>query len=114
MIELRLLQYLADGGFTAYMEMPKDFRVPLVIIEKTSGDRVGPGVYTATFAVQCYEKTLYETAELAYRVRDYMEDFAAGDSICHCELNTGPYSFNHPGRKEYRYQLVYNITYYKE
>lgn len=114
MIELRLLTYLGALDIPVYMEMPENFAAPLIIIEKTSGSRVGPKIYAATFAVQCYDETLFKTAELAYRVRDLMEDFGNVVSICKCKLNAGPYEFNHSMRREYRYQLVYDVTYYEE
>lgn len=114
MIESTVIQYLSQLEVPVYAEMPEQFEAPLIIVERTSGGRVAPGVYTAVLAIQCYADRLLETAELAYKVRDHMEGFGHDDRICSCTLNAGPYVYNHPARREYRYQLVYDVTHYGE
>lgn len=114
MIETTILEYLGQLDVPVYAEIPDDATSPLVVVQRTGGGQLSPGIDTAMVVVQCYADSLYKTAELAYRVRDLMEDFNAIDGICRCALNAGPYEYNHPTRREYRYQIVYDIIYYRE
>lgn len=114
MIEVVLMDYLSGAldGVPVYPEMPEDSFSHGVILEKTGGAHVGPGVYRSTFAIQCYGESMAQSAELAYQVEALMDSFAELDSIGACDLNSGPYNFPLVDAKAYRYQIVYDIIHY--
>ena len=95
-----------------YAEVPDAYPSgPFVILERTGGwktQRVIPG---APLAVQSYGRTMLEAMELNERVKAAMEEMAAEPEIGSCRLNSD-YNFTDPATKRYRYQAVFDVTYY--
>lgn len=111
MIELLILNFLKDEGFTAYMQMPeKSPSFPFVIIEKTGSSRYNR-INTSTIAIQSYADTMYEAAVLNDQVKTAMEEAVGLDEITKVSLNSD-YNFTDTRTKRYRYQAVFDITHY--
>lgn len=111
MIEKIVLDFLNDnltvpGFMEENSEMPRKY----VIIEKTGGG-VSEYLKRATIVIQSYADTLYEAAVLNENVKDVMEHIVDIDDITKCSLNSD-YNFTDTTRKKYRYQSVFDVTYY--
>ena len=81
-----------------------------VIIEKT-GTSEENLIYSATFAIQSYGKTLLEAAELNDHVKKAMDDLVEHPEVTRSKLNSD-YNYTDTARKKYRYQCVYDIKHY--
>ena len=114
MIEQVVLRYLNESlkETQAYMEVPKDKEEKYVIIEKT-GSGVEEHIQSAIFAIQSVADSLLHAAELNEEVKSAMRSICELDEICRAELNSD-YNYTDISTKEYRYQAVYDITYYEE
>ena len=113
MVELTVFEWLKKKlpGIKVYIEEPKNAGDKFVLVEKTGGTE-SVGLNTATFAVQTYGKTRYEAAELNEKVKEAMYKMAGPDSVAtKVELNSD-YNFPDLTTKRYRFQSVYDITYY--
>lgn len=113
MIEKIVLDYL-DAVIPSYMEIPADFPAePFLVIEKTGSGRANR-IDTATLAIQSYGGTLAEAAATNARVKRLMLDgLITLPEIGRVNLNSD-YNFTDTARKQYRYQAVFDITYYEE
>lgn len=110
MIEEIVLNYLDSVlEVPAYMEMPEDKPERYVLMEKTGGS-VEDLIYSATFAIQSYAKSLYDAAVLNENVKKAMDNISALDSVMSSKLNSD-YNFTDTTKKEYRYQAVYDLFY---
>lgn len=113
MIELTVFEWLKRNlsGIEVHLEEPKGARDKFVLVEKTGGTE-SVGLNSATFAVQAYGKTRHEAAELNEKVKEAMYKMAGPDSVAtKVELNSD-YNFTDLTTKRYRFQSVYDITYY--
>lgn len=111
MIEITVLKYLE-----AKLEVPVSLEVPehekkYVVIEKTGGAE--EHLCTATLAIQSYADRLYDAMLLNSSVKKAMAGITQLNEITKCSLNTD-YNFTDTTTKKYRYQAVFNITYYEE
>ena len=114
MIELTVFEWLKRNlpGIKVYLEEPKGAGDKFVLVEKTGGTE-SVGLNSATFAVQAYGGTRYEAAELNEMVKEAMYKMAESNGIAtKVELNSD-YNFTDLNTKRYRFQSVYDITYYK-
>lgn len=110
MIEKTILDYLsARLNVPVVMEIPEKPADSFVRIEKTGGYREDY-INHATFALQSYAPTLYQTAELNERVKAAMDDMPYHEDVSRSQLNSD-YNFTDTARKRHRYQAVYDITY---
>lgn len=114
MIEKIIYDYLnslTDSlGVPAYLERPKNSPDLFVLIEKTGSSQVNK-IKSATIAIQSYAPGLYAAASLNEAVKAAMENAVDLPDIGAVRLN-GDYNFTNTSRKEYRYQAVFEITYY--
>ena len=111
MIEKTILDYLAGAlDVHAYMERPADAPGSFVLLEKTGKSRENQ-LNTAILAVQSYAPTLLAAAELSERVETAMLAAPALPSIAAVRLNSA-YNFTDTAMKGYRYQAVFDVTYY--
>lgn len=114
-IESIVLNYLMGelGIGDVYMEVPRD-DLPdrFVVLEKTGGRRSNH-ISFATIAIQSYGQTLVDAVELNEEVITAMDDLDDHPSIVHAAYSTD-YNFTDTETKRYRYQCVYDITYYSE
>lgn len=114
MIEKIVKDYLQEKlNIETVLELPKDFKTPLLVIEKT-GSGFSNGLDTATIAVQSYGKSLYDAAVLNTEVIKIMKRIADHESvITRCDKNSD-YNFTDTSTKRYRYQAVFDIWHYEE
>lgn len=111
MIEKNILDYLSGKlDMKVYMEIPEKKPSSFVVIEKTGSSRINH-IESATLAVQSYGPTLVEAAKLNERVKQAMDDAIELPSIGSVRFSTD-YNFTDTTLKHYRYQAVYDITYY--
>lgn len=115
MIETTLLKYLREStGYPVYTEIP-DGALPdeFILIERTSvKDADGRFLLSGMFAVQSYAASLYKAAVLDEKVYEAMRNMpdSCGD-VTRVELNNS-YNFTDPTTESYRYQSIYEITFY--
>lgn len=111
MIEETVRAFLAGRlEVPVWLELPPRPPGAFVLVEKTGGF-VENGLRHATLAVQAYGPRLLDAAQLDQAVVAQMEDLALCDDICRVELNSD-YNFTDTENKRYRYQAVFDITYY--
>ena len=112
MIEKTLLDYLGSAlDDPVYMSFPDNAPERFFILEKTGGNRSDHIAY-ATFALQSYGGTLYETAAMNLVGINAMLGAVDLDSVSSVTLNSD-YNFADTTRKLNRYQAVFNITHYE-
>lgn len=111
MIETIVLNYLADNlSVPVFMEEPEERYREYVLIEKV-GSSENDRIQSATVAVQSYAECLYKSAVLNDTVKRAMRDIIVLDSVSRCRLNSD-YDFTDTETKRYRYQAVFDLTYY--
>lgn len=111
MIEAIVLNYLADNlSVPVFMEEPEERCGEYVLIEKV-GSSENDRIQSATVAVQSYAESLYKSAVLNDTVKRAMRDIIVLDSVSRCRLNSD-YNFTDTETKRYRYQAVFDLTYY--
>lgn len=93
-------------------EVPKNPPSEFVVVEKTGSDRTNL-INTATLAIQSYGATMYDAAVLNENVKEAMDDLIADDSIASVRFQSD-YNYTDTSTKRYRYQAVYNVTYYEK
>ena len=112
MIESIILNYLADNlTVPVLMEEPEEQCGEYVLIEKV-GSSENDRIQSATVAVQSYAESLYRAAKLNDTVKRAMRDIIVLDSVSRCRLNSD-YDFTDTETKRYRYQAVFDLTYYR-
>lgn len=113
MIEKVILDYLSENvSYPVYMELPdaKDMPSKFYILEKTGSSRDNH-INSATFAVQSYSDSMYESALMNDEIKKVMDSLITLDEITRSRLNTD-YAYNNISVKKYRYQAIYLITHY--
>ncbi len=112
MIEKIILDYLNGVlDYPCYMEKPEDAPDEYILIERTSGGSENY-IQTATFAVQSYSTSLYGAAALNEKAVEAMEGLISLNSISKSKKETD-YNFTDTSKKGYRYQAVFDITFFK-
>lgn len=113
MIEKVLLDYLSEQlSVPVYMERPLDLPDQFVILERTSTSELNK-IRSCMMACQSYDRnSLAGAAALNEEVVAAMDQAILLPSISRCKLNNA-YNFTDTATKEYRYQAVYDITYYE-
>jgi hypothetical protein len=112
MIEKIILDYLNDVlDYPCYMEKPENAPDDFILIERTSGSSENY-IQSATFAVQSYSTSLYGAAALNEKAVEAMEGLIELNSISKSKKETD-YNFTDTSKKGYRYQAVFDITYFK-
>ena len=111
MIEKTILDYLSERmAVTVYLELPPDPPERCVVLEKT-GSGKSNFIYSATIAIQSYAESLYQAASLNEEVKTLMDNAVCLTEVASSRLNSD-YNFTDAATKRYRYQAVYDITYY--
>lgn len=111
MIEQVVLDYLNDNlDVDVYTETPKEPPKSYVVIEKT-GSNLDDFIKSATITVQSIAETMYQAALLNEDVKEVMENIITRNDIARCKLNSD-YNYTDIRTKQYRYQAVFNLTYY--
>lgn len=112
MIETFLIDFLNDKlvGVPAYAEEPESVEERYIIIERTAG-HVTNCLNDCTIAVQSYGPTMFDAMMLNEQVKAVMDELNAEPAIAGCHLNSD-YNYTDTSTHRYRYQAVYDITYY--
>ncbi|MCI5822558.1 MAG: hypothetical protein MR010_05965 [Lachnospiraceae bacterium] len=111
MIETIVLNYLSEKlKVPCYMEKPEKQPESYVLIEKTSGTEKNKIQY-ATLTFQSYGGSLQKAATLNEEVKRVLENITDLDSISKAKRNSD-YNFTDTTTKRYRYQAVYDFTYF--
>lgn len=113
MIEVILKDYLSEVvNVPVYLEEPEKPPKEYLII-----DKLGSGednlISSASVAIQSYSDSLYGAAWLNRQVKAAMRNIVALDAVAAAKLNSD-YNYTDTQTKRYRYQAVYNITYYDQ
>lgn len=113
MIEKVILDYLTEAlSVPVYMERPLELSDQFVILERTSTSELNK-IRSCTVACQSYDRnSLAGAATLNEAVMAAMDQMIILPSISRCKLNNA-YNFTDTETKEYRYQAVYDITFYE-
>lgn len=110
MIEEIVLSYLQKTlGVEVYMEIPEKMPENFVVVEKT-GSSVENHIYSATFVVQSYSKSISGAATLNEAVKKAMDNIITLDSVFSSKLNSD-YNFTDTSIERNRYQAVYDLVY---
>ncbi|MBR1383995.1 MAG: hypothetical protein IJ555_09355 [Ruminococcus sp.] len=111
MIEITVLDYLTNSlSVPVYMEEPENPPDEYVLLEKT-GSSENDHIQSAVLIVQSYAGSLYGAASLNGLVKRAMRDSITLDDVTRCKLNSD-YNFTDTETKRYRYQAIFDITYY--
>jgi len=113
MIEKVILDYLTEElSIPVYMERPLDLPERWVQLERTSTSEQNK-IRSCMMACQSYDRnSMAGAAALNEEVVAAMDQAIILPSISRCKLNNA-YNFTDTATKEYRYQAVYDITYYE-
>ena len=112
MIETIVLDYLKGQlPVPVYLERPAAPPERYVLIEKTGGSRRNR-LQSATLAIQSLAESLYQAALLNEAVKAAMEEAVSLPELSRAKLNSD-YNFTDTTTREYRYQAVYDVTYYE-
>lgn len=110
MIEAILIAYLNRVlSVPVYAEIPKDAPDAFCIVERVGGGEENH-IQTAEIIIQSYDTTLYKAALLDKAVRQAMSEAVGEPQISSVSLNS---STNFTD-KQYRYQSLFDITFYEE
>lgn len=114
MIEAIVIAHLSEelGDIPVFAERPESVPEMWVLIEKTGSSRENR-IDSATIAVQSYAPTMLGAAQLNEEVKSAMDSLIEIGSISRSALNSD-YNYTDTATKSYRYQAVYDITYYEE
>ena len=118
-IEEILLNYLTQQlQIEVFMEMPdndtlKDIQDGAFVVLDKTGGIVDNHIATATFAIQSYAASLNEAAWLNEAVKTAMDHLISLPVVTRSEYETD-YNYTDSRTKMYRYQCVYDITYYRD
>lgn len=116
MIEKMIMDFLKqqniDGiGANVFLEVPQKVPEQYVLIQKTGG-YIADHIKHATLAIRSISsKSKYNAAETNEAVIDNLLYKLENAGISSCVLNNS-YDFPDLTTKKYRYQAVFNFTYY--
>ena len=113
MIENKVRKYLLEklSPVPIYLEKPESKPAEYILIEKT-GSGEENHIKSATLAIQSIAGRLIEAAELNEQMKNAMEQIIILPNVSRAKLDTD-YNFTNTVTKEYRYQAVYDLTYYE-
>lgn len=113
MIENTVRKYLLEklSPVPVYLEKPESKPAEYILIEKTGSGKENH-IKSATLAIQSIAGKLIEAAELNEQMKNAMEQIIILPNVSRAKLDTD-YNFTNTVTKEYRYQAVYDLTYYE-
>ncbi|MBQ4599138.1 MAG: hypothetical protein IJB19_04440 [Clostridia bacterium] len=115
MIELDVMNFLTERtGYPAFLEEPdKAHRPGSYYLAEKLGSSENDHITSAQIAVQSYAPSLVEAMSLNHAAKAAMSGFIELDRISRCRC-VSDYNFTDTQTKRYRYQAVFDITYYEE
>lgn len=108
-IESRIIKYLKDAGFEAYANVPAKRPESFVTVERTGGGFDNVIIDHPTIAIQAWGKKRLDASELAYAVRETLQEMVKESGICKVSINT-IYNYPDPESGAARYQLVVDFV----
>lgn len=113
MIEEIVVGYLTSKGYTVYGEEPEKPPQTYAVIGKVGSDEENY-ISRALITVRSYAPTLLDAAKLNKQIKhDMLYGLLELPQIVGVRLNSD-YNNTDPETKRYRYQAVFDITYYEE
>ena len=109
-IEEIVIKHLLNNGYIASAEALANGVDEYIVVEKT-GSNDSNYIKRATIAIQSYSISLYKASCLNEKIKDTMQKLIEKDEISRVKLNSD-YNFTDTQKKKYRYQAIYEITYY--
>lgn len=116
MIELLVREYLKDtlGVPVYFTEPPKPPQMYLVIDKISSTDGAAHVLNSVILAVQSiHADSIGETMKLDDRVKKAMRELEKESRVTRCRCNSDS-NFTDPETHRFRYQALFEITYYEE
>lgn len=111
MIESLMRTFLEEQlNIPTYLEHEQNMPDEYIMIEKTGGG-INNYISSATLAIQSISTSMYKASKLNQRVKDLLL-FDVPTNVSKCKLNSD-YNFTDTETKKYRYQAVFDITYYE-
>lgn len=113
----KLIEEIVYSHLSSVMQVPVSFEVPVnvpasfIVVEKTSSSTNEGFLETATLAVQSYAGTMLAAAQLSSKVKEAMRDLVYSETVTKVSLNSD-YNFTDTSTRRYRYQAVFDVTYY--
>lgn len=113
----KLIEEIVYSHLSSVMQVPVSFEIPVnvpdsfVVVEKTSSSMGDAFLETATLAVQSFAKTMLSAAQLNSKVKEAMRDLVSSETVTKVSLNSD-YNFTDTSTRRYRYQAVFDVTYY--
>lgn len=113
MVELIVKKHLESLlDVPVLLEVPETMPETFVLIEKTGSSRENY-IDKATMAVQSWAASMYGAAQLNEKVKKAMDRLPELADVSKAALNSD-YNYTDTSTKKYRYQAVYDLTYYEE
>lgn len=113
MIERTILHYLLNNTETpCYMEEPKTPPTRYYLLEKTGASQ-NDRLFSAVLTIQSYAESMEEAAELNDKVIGLMLNAITLPEVTRVRLNSD-YNFTDETTRRYRYQAVFNLTFYRK
>lgn len=111
MIETTILDYLEEKtGIPSYVEVPDNEPEKYIILDfQETG--VEDFLYSGSAIIQCYGNTLNDAFDVNTEVKKAMSELIVIDQVTSCNLDSA-YNSTDVTKKRYRYQRVYDLTYY--
>ena len=111
MIEKKIREYLKKIlDIPVYLEEPETIPDEYIIVEKV-GSGVRNYIQSAMIAVQSYSTSMSNTIDLNERVKTAMLEAITEPYITKVSLNSD-YNFTDTETKRYRYQAMFDVTFY--
>lgn len=110
-IEEIIIAYLSNVfDIETYADVPKEYPVRFVTVERTGGIRDSLVIDRPMVAVQCWAETRRDAADFAYKVDDALRSLPAHNKRVTFARRNSLYNFPDPESKKPRYQLVYEFV----
>ena len=111
MIEITVMEFLSNSlGVPVHMEYPEKPTDRFLVLRRTD-NKPENHIYTATFVAESYAETMLEAAKLNGLAINALDRLTELDGVT-ASRHVTDYEFKDTKNKRYRYQAVYNLTYY--
>lgn len=110
-IEARVRDYLSDkSDVPVFTEIERSMPAEYWLIQKTGGNS-SEQLSRATLAIRSISQSMSAAADLNEQLKALMKDIPTHENISKCTLNSD-YNYTNTNKIEYRYQAVFDLTYY--
>jgi len=98
-------------SLNVYMEVPDDAPEEFYVIQFVKGE-CRHGLAEMSIIVQSYGNTMYRACTMSKDMEDALESLISEDYIRDISRN-GSYPYNKPDIKQYRWQCLFDVSYYE-